>query len=84
MKINKFESLAEGIQKSVFKDEDGESFNIYWDGRTCLFGGDETNQNVIGLFNPKFNIWSADELVMLGLALVELGKKERKWEEDNG
>ena len=74
MKIKTFEkktSLAR-VEKCTFKNEYGEKFTLYFDGITVYFGGDETDNEVMLLLNPKFCIYSAEELNKIGKALVVL------------
>ena len=77
MTIKEFEANIknEKIKKAKFTNIYGEEFTVYFDGITVYFGGDETDQEIILMFNDKFNIWSNDELVLLGKALIEVGGK---------
>ena len=73
IQITEFEKRFD-IPKATFKNEYGEKFTIYCDGITIMFGGDETDQQVIPLFNEKFNIWSEEELKKLAKAILEILK----------
>lgn len=77
------DELIKSMKKAEFRNEHGELFNLYSNGITVLMSGDEvramvdpakTIEGYIPLFNSSFNIWSAEELYKLGLALVELHK----------
>jgi hypothetical protein len=67
--------------RASFKNEYGEKFTIYSDGNFVLMEGDEVNamvdpknvtEGMISLFNPAFSVWSVDELLKLGQALVDV------------
>lgn len=79
--------IAEYIRKMPqvsFLNEHGEKFTLYSNGISVFMEGDEVDmmvdnknkiEGIIQLFSPAFNIWSANELVKLGEAIKELGKK---------
>jgi len=77
MKIKEFEKKfpEPTIAKSKFKNEYGEEFTLYNSGISVMFGGDETNQEVIPLFNQHFNIFSIDELELIAKAILETTEK---------
>lgn len=71
--------------KTEFKNEYGEKFILEYDGITVFMSGDEVNmmakpsdkvEGKIILFNQVFSVWGKDELVKLGEALIELGRKK--------
>ncbi len=72
MTITQFEEQFPNVRHEQFKNEYGEKFKVYYIETTILFGGDETDQEVIPLFNDKFNIWSQEELVKLSKAILLL------------
>ncbi len=60
------------IKMATFKNKHGEVFKLGSNGITVMMAGDETDNEVISLFNPEFNIWSKEELYKLGKALMEM------------
>ncbi len=83
--------IEKEIQKmpfSTFKNEHGEIFKVHFDGVFCLLSGDEISAMIdddelmagkyIPLFNQSFNIYSTNELILLGNALIEVAQKVRK------
>ena len=56
MKIKEFEKKFPDIAKSSFENEYGERFTVYNVGYSVAFGGDETDPDVILLFNESFSI----------------------------
>lgn len=63
-----------GIKK--FHNEYGEKFEIYYikPYSPICFAADETDWKVLPLFNPKFGIWGADELLKLAKVLESIAK----------
>lgn len=59
---------------ATFTNRHGERFSISSNGVFVTFKGDETKWEMVRLFNPEFDIWSARELVLLGKALIKIGE----------
>lgn len=65
--------------KSKFTNKHGEDYIVL---RTkslpsmYFVTGDETDWDVMPLFDGKFDIWSSEEIVKLGQALANLGSKK--------
>lgn len=57
-----------------FKNEHGEEFTFLFDGLTVSMKGDETDDELISLFNEDFNIYSKEELVTIGKILQGFGE----------
>lgn len=65
--------LTKDFRKAEFTNKHGEQFNLIRVGPTVFFTGDELEWQVHNLFNDTLNVYSDQELVMLGEALIELG-----------
>ena len=76
MKVNDVIRDYPKILKTEFKNEFGEKFTIFRTPWVVAFGGDETDQEVIPLFNQEFGVWGRDELTKLGKALIDLAQYE--------
>ena len=74
MDMKRFEKMFEGLECG-FTNEHGELYKFYFDGMTIYFGGDETDNDVMMLFNNKFNIWSTKELKLLAGAIQGLAEQ---------
>ena len=78
MTIEQFEKEFPSLPKVEFRNRHGERFVVWLtenplaELQSCVFGGDETRQEVISLFNRRFAIWSREELRQLGDALLRL------------
>lgn len=84
MKSDKFELMASKAMKAKsFANEYGEKFTIYCDGMTVYFASDETDWEVVNLFNDKFNIWNSEELYRLGQCLMLLNAERTNITEKN-
>lgn len=57
-----------------FVNEHGEAFTVSSNGVQVFIEGDETDGEVLDLFNSEFNIWSSEELYKLGIALQGLAR----------
>lgn len=78
----KIKPLLKEFLKSTFRNEHGEKFTIYSDGTSVYMSGNEVDMmvdpknksedGVIPLFNPSFNVWSDEELYKLGKALQKV------------
>lgn len=68
-----------GYHKSKFTNKHGEEYVVI---RTkslpqmYFIAGHETDWEMQPLFHPKFDVWSAEEIVKLGQALSNLGGKK--------
>jgi hypothetical protein len=70
------------VVEGKFVNKHGEVFRLYSNGISVFMAGDEVKAmvddkkkfrgNYIGLFNPDFSIWSAEELHLLGKTLMEM------------
>lgn len=65
-----------GIKIYRFENKHGEKFQVIKRGILIYIKGDETDNELIELFNPHFDIYSSDELENIGNALIELSKED--------
>lgn len=84
MKLNEFEKRLGNsrLPKYSFVNEHGEMFSIWMSDVAVYIAGDETDGEVINLFNEDFSIYSREELAEIGKALINLSEhrilKEQK------
>lgn len=73
MKAQQFKKRhANDITIVDFTNEHGEKYELYIPSGavTVYFAGDESDWDVMSLFNTKFNVWSAEELLKLADAIT--------------
>lgn len=65
--------LTKELRIARFVNKHGEQFKLIKVGPTIYMTGHEKEWDIVSLFNRDFNIFSSEELVLLGKALIELG-----------
>ena len=71
--FKRLHSEGQSLTTITFNNKHDEKFELYMPkpANTLLFAGDETDWEVLPLFNKEFDIWTPEELLSLADAIKE-------------